>query len=593
MFTINWTEITLTNISIWYYNGTENASLYDAVNSSSTNFADTDILTDNILITALINDTLNIYFNATDAGAKSNFSSTSVFIQSTPPSLSQSFPTIYVTEDESNTTLNLSDYFTDSDADTIYDNLTFANNYSGSDLTISMNNNSGLLNITGLNDFDTNATVRFNATDYYGNYTGTNVTIIMRAVNDIPVLNNNIINLTWSEDTSNTSINISSSTYFTDADTLDTLTYSICSENNNTEDLTITINQSTGVVNITPDANFNSEQNGMRNVSFAASDGTNSTCSNVILLNVTQVNDAPSSFSLLSLSNGDTSDAVVELNWTESTDVDGDTINYSIYYNDGALQLAGWTLDTNYTWDASEIITGTESVGILIYANDSELYSTTTAITLTIDNTPPNVTLFLPNESIYNTTSNLNISFNATGATNCSYTIDGANESDTYYNTSSTINVSSNFNTSEGYHELNITCYDLIGNAGRNSTTFYSTDNNIIQHSFTTLPSSGWGYVNETINITLNITSVFNLSTINVSFTDPNGAVYNYTKLNFTPILNSGFNLFNYTLAEFNQTEVNGTYTVNLTIIDEYSNSASNSTTFDIFNSIDQEVNVN
>ena len=88
-------------------------------------------------------------------------------------------------------------------------------------------------------------------------------------------------NLTWPEDTSFI-LNISGN--FSDPNN-DSFAYGINSTVNN---ITIAIN-SAGIVNLTPSANFF----GIRNVTFYANDSENITFSNLIILNVTNINDPP------------------------------------------------------------------------------------------------------------------------------------------------------------------------------------------------------------------------------------------------------------------------------------------------------------
>ena len=95
--------------------------------------------------------------------------------------------------------------------------------------------------------------------------------------NSAPLLNNSVQNKTWDEDTS-TTINLSNS--FVDIDG-DNLTYNFTAVSN----IAISINNNTGVVTLTPDTDFN----GIRNVLFFASDGTNLTSSNNVTLTVNDV----------------------------------------------------------------------------------------------------------------------------------------------------------------------------------------------------------------------------------------------------------------------------------------------------------------
>jgi len=104
----------------------------------------------------------------------------------------------------------------------------------------------------------------------------------LAAHNKEPELSLPIQNVTWLEDTVNSSINLSA--HFTDPDN-DVLTFSSTTP----PDISVSINQATGIVTLTPDPDFN----GVNFINFTASDGTNTTLSNQINLTVLNTNDAP------------------------------------------------------------------------------------------------------------------------------------------------------------------------------------------------------------------------------------------------------------------------------------------------------------
>ena len=143
----------------------------------------------------------------------------------------------------------------------------------------------------------TKYTFSFNASNFedtldgYLNVTVSNYTPSYQNVSAIiPVkLNNNapvytiIPNLTWPEDTTNNTLNISM--YFSDTEKRNKFTYTSSSA----DSMEISINSYTGIVTIKPDKNFS----GVSSVRFTASDGTLSNTSNEVLLNVTNINDPP------------------------------------------------------------------------------------------------------------------------------------------------------------------------------------------------------------------------------------------------------------------------------------------------------------
>lgn len=137
----------------------------------------------------------------------------------------------------------------------------------------------------------------FNSSNFYdtldgylnvtvSNHTGTyqNVSAAMpiKINNNAPIYGI-IPNLTWLEDTVNDTLNLSM--YFSDTEKRNTFSYSYSS----TDNFGISINGNTGIVTITPNANYS----GMELVRFTASDGSLSNTSNYVMLNVINVNDGP------------------------------------------------------------------------------------------------------------------------------------------------------------------------------------------------------------------------------------------------------------------------------------------------------------
>lgn len=118
---------------------------------------------------------------------------------------------------------------------------------------------------------------------------GTNSsTFQFTAVNNrAPINNASIPNVTWLEETSNSSIVLLN--YFQDGDG-DSLTFGSTLPSN----ITVSINQATGVVTLTPRANFSD----IVTIVFNATDGTSSVTSNTVTLTVQNVNDAPAVISV-------------------------------------------------------------------------------------------------------------------------------------------------------------------------------------------------------------------------------------------------------------------------------------------------------
>mgnify|MGYP001169426471 CR=1 FL=1 len=190
--------------------------------------------------------------------------------------------------------------------------------------------------------------------------------------NNVPTFSGPIPNMTWPEDVSNSSLNLS--VYFTDNDVGDTLTYSSTTPTN----ITVSISQSTGVVTLTPAGNFT----GIAYINFSASDGTNTTWSNStqtsIKLNVTNVNDGPVLTAIGSLSATQATSFYYDVN---ATDVDsGDSLTFS---DNSSLFTIAANGTFNFTPTNAQV--GTHSINISV--NDSAGLLDSEIISLTISDT--------------------------------------------------------------------------------------------------------------------------------------------------------------------------------------------------------------
>jgi len=147
------------------------------------------------------------------------------------------------------------------------------------------------------------------------------------ANNQPPQIIGSLPNQTWPEDTS---ISFDISGNFTDVNN-DALTYSLEAGADN---ISIDVNSTTGIVNLTPDPDFF----GIRYVRFIANDSDNITFSNNVTLNVTNVNDLPNVSDVV-LDNTDflnrTNGSLI-VGWTFS-DADNDSIqsNETLWYING------------------------------------------------------------------------------------------------------------------------------------------------------------------------------------------------------------------------------------------------------------------
>ena len=118
--------------------------------------------------------------------------------------------------------------------------------------------------------------------NHTGTYQNVSVAIPIKINNNAPVYGI-IPNLTWLEDTVNDALNLSM--YFSDAEKRNSFSYSYSS----VDKFGISINGNTGIVTITPNANYS----GTELIRFTASDGSLSNTSNYVMLYVINVNDRP------------------------------------------------------------------------------------------------------------------------------------------------------------------------------------------------------------------------------------------------------------------------------------------------------------
>lgn len=584
---INWSDQSLADVNISYYNLTnrtpENGT-WITVDSPDVSGASYYVEITDLRI--YINKTFVWNSTAVDGLGRRNTTNFSFSVLNNPVLLTGYNGSLSFAENSGSATLDLDTVFVDAnDGHEGFDNLTFAS-LGSADLNITIDQGTGMMTITALSDTpQANYSIRVNATDLYGSYNETNITVFVTAENDAPILSVTMPNVTIAEDSYNDTINLSN--YFTDPDG-DNLTFTHGSATN----LNITINRS--MVNISPDANFN----GNRTLQFIATDTSAAQEYTTVYIFVTAVNDAPTAPNITIPSVGELRTGNVTIEWTQSTDIDADSINYSTYY----------TIDGGATWNyinsvadvgitlwqsANDIPNSVENVTIRINASDGAAVATDTMDgNFTLDNDAPDVFLHMPNETIIVGTS---VFINVTTDENawCTFTLDNVNVEST---TNTTQHSSTETLSSTGSHTLNISCADAFGvadkNTGYNSTTFDSQLVNISLNSVSVSPSIT--YQNQTVNISLNITSKYNVSTMLVNVSVPGFGQVNLTRDNFTPSLEGG-NVNNITLHVFNQTDDVGKYNLTVFIQDDQGNSDSNMSlleVFEIFQQITQQVNM-
>jgi len=246
-------------------------------------------------------------------------------------------------------TLNVSGYFTDADGDT----LTFTmQDDAPAGLTIDAN--TGVISGTPTNNDVGEHSVTIVATDSNNGRVVEEINIEIVNTNDAVTLGSAIADASTAEDAS---YSYDTATHFDDVDTGDTGTYSMSGAPSN-----LTINSATGVISGTPD----NDDVSTHTITVTRTDAGGTTASDTFDLTVTNTNDAPTlTSSLIADDTTDTSTAVNITVTTAFTDMDGDSLTYSM---SGAP--AGLAIDAS-----TGVISGTASVAgthtITVTADDS------------------------------------------------------------------------------------------------------------------------------------------------------------------------------------------------------------------------------
>ncbi|MBS3119560.1 hypothetical protein J4475_01935 [Candidatus Woesearchaeota archaeon] len=317
---------------------------------------------------------------------------------------------------------------------------------------------------------------QFNYTTSYCDAGNHNITLIVRdndgltdrkywnaTVNNsnrAPFFNLAIPNFVWDEDsTLQEAFNLS--VHLFDNDTVectgsnqDVLNYSYVFVTNNADNYTIIINETTKAYNVTfiPDANFS----GNATVYFRLSDGTNTTASNNLSLNVTNINDGPF---ISQIPNSTTAANVTFYFDVNASDPDlylGDILSY--YDNTSIFEINQSTGIINFSY------AGTDNFSILIWVNDSAglNYSVIWNLSIAPNNAPvlaPIGDLSMLEDSlfVYNVTASDADGHALTFLTNDSlFTLIAFNSSQAYFSLTPT-------NSDVGNYSVRVTVQDILG----------------------------------------------------------------------------------------------------------------------------------
>ena len=275
-------------------------------------------------------------------------------------------------------------------------------------------------------------------------------------------------------------------------------------------------------------------------------------------------NTAPTQPNLTNPENNSYTNTTITMNWSTSTDVDGDPINYSIYFSNSSPPTYNSSTLNNYTTCTN--LTEGETYYWYIIANDGTDNSTVSEINqFTIDSSAPIVTIV--NSSFNTSDSTPSITFNYTDALSINATC-VLYFNDVAVNTnSSTINntntlLTPNSTQIDGSYIVYVNCTDLAGNENKSDEinvaigpilTIINPKNQPYLNAFTQINGTttnvtsagidivslyiynGSHYYNESagaFNSSDIIWLTANLSGLNWNYTSPNwteGIIYNVT----------------------------------------------------------------
>jgi phosphoribosyl-AMP cyclohydrolase len=291
-----------------------------------------------------------------------------------------------VEEDSGVETVNLSDYFSDADGDT----LSYTVEQSTNDYLV-INIDEGVLSITPIENMFGETVITVNASDGLSTV-NSSFTVTINAVNDAPEVNLEISDSTVEEDSSVVTVNLTE--VFSDADG-DTLSYTV--EQSINDYLTISIED--GVLSITPIENMSGETV----ITVNASDGT-TTVSSTFTVTISASTDSPVLNSEISDITVEEDSSVVTVNLTEVfSDADGDTLSYTVEQSindyltisieDGVLSItpkenaAGSVTVTVNAKDENGSSVNDEFVVYVTAENDAPVFSNVSGYTITMNST--------------------------------------------------------------------------------------------------------------------------------------------------------------------------------------------------------------
>ncbi|MFH1642529.1 MAG: tandem-95 repeat protein [Nanoarchaeota archaeon] len=323
-----------------------------------------------------------------------NLTNVTLIINNAAPFNKGTVSSISFNEDGYHDSLDLDSYFFDYDSD----DLNYTKTCNASQLIVSINNMTGIVNFSANLDWFGHVKCNFTAYDYQNaSLNRTNdVFIQVLSVNDIPKLPFN-----YSQFLEDTTQSIDLTTKVTDVESAASdINWSLVSGADN---LTITINNVTNTLTIVPDKNFTTYSTGLRLITLKAIDPDGGVNTTIVKINVTNTNDAPS----LNLIGNRTviQDKPIAVNVSKfAYDIDPTNDVLSYYITDapgGTINqnsgLYSWTPDHNFL--GNQLINFTVSDGQF---NTSQIIKIEVFGTLNISNVTLNNKRIVDGEMIQN-----------------------------------------------------------------------------------------------------------------------------------------------------------------------------------------------
>ena len=220
------------------------------------------------------------------------------------------------------------------------------------------------LTYTANQDWNGTETITYKANDGSLDSNISTITIIVNAVNDAPVIQDQ--GASTNEDTA-----VTKTLSVVDVDTVQGMTRSIVSNPSNGS--VVLSGSGNQTATYTPNANWN----GTDTFTWKANDGTLDSNTATLTITVAAVNDAPATTNISTTTAYETVTNIT----LSGTDIDGDTLTYSIVsdVSNGSTSLSGSTVSytPNSTWSGTDTFT--------YKANDGTADSNTATVTITVN----------------------------------------------------------------------------------------------------------------------------------------------------------------------------------------------------------------